>query len=426
FVLQTASAATAIALRQYIYARLKTEEFISLDLASFTEEELQHRADSLCEAWEITIETTGIAGDLADQSLYMLDASTAGQEEPNVKAWAENLMKQCDAAQGGQTLRQLARQLNTDAGPAHEQLVLMQESIYNETMSAESLDKMTQIAQAAETACKVGLFTSADAEGDVMLSGVTCIADVADTGSSIILGENNRVTVSYKDIREKLAPVSTVVGLITLGSSDMGEQLFYIGDTLADWYCDGKVIGIGISGTEDGKNHMKAALVDAQTASDGEIEALLEEEGIPMSEQSGLAPVQLLQEYGRSTEEIFADLDSLTTQMAYFEMNDEQESESSMADMTNVDISGSYSGVLIGEDGEESQSEPVWIEDNHDGTITMLDEEGGETVMNYDSRTGEIIEDGFYLKFSESDGGITADGYNEEYDFSISLYRTGF
>lgn len=52
-----------------------------------------------------------------------------------------------------------------------------------------------------------------------------------------------RNTVGFDDVKEKLAPVSAVVGLASFNSAETGEQLAYIGDTLVDWFYEGKVIG---------------------------------------------------------------------------------------------------------------------------------------------------------------------------------------
>ncbi|HOL16754.1 MAG TPA: hypothetical protein PLY40_00555 [Bacillota bacterium] len=50
--LQTANEATAIALRQYVYARLLTEAFLTADTSAITAEKLSEMADELLLAWE--------------------------------------------------------------------------------------------------------------------------------------------------------------------------------------------------------------------------------------------------------------------------------------------------------------------------------------------------------------------------------------
>ena len=42
--------------------------------------------------------------------------------------------------------------------------------------------------------------------------------------------------MGFDDVKNKLAPVSAVVGLVSFQSGETGEQLVYIGDTLVDWF----------------------------------------------------------------------------------------------------------------------------------------------------------------------------------------------
>lgn len=65
------------------------------------------------------------------------------------------------------------------------------------------------------------------------------------------MGENHQVTVGFNDVKDKLAPVSAVVGLATFNSAETGEQLAYIGDTLVDWFYEGKVMGVQVDSRKD-------------------------------------------------------------------------------------------------------------------------------------------------------------------------------
>jgi len=106
-------------------------------------------------------------------------------------------------------------------------MALAQEIIRGQaTADAAFWDKMTKIAQATKTASKVGLFVagtiatgggslsalgasgwSLAQAGGCIVGGADCIVDIAATGSSIILGEGNQVTVGFDDVKDKLAPV---------------------------------------------------------------------------------------------------------------------------------------------------------------------------------------------------------------------------
>jgi len=134
--LQTANEATAIAMRQYIYARLATEEFLTADASSMTMEELSELVDGLFLAWEKAALFSSVAEELTNQAILLLEApivkqtSAAGQpqaqfmtlaavpmafqpvalaagapKELDPKTWAENLTKQFDALRGGQRYR---------------------------------------------------------------------------------------------------------------------------------------------------------------------------------------------------------------------------------------------------------------------------------------------------------------------------------
>lgn len=76
--IRMASSATALALRQYIYARLKTEEFLAVDYKSISVEEYQDLIDDLVAIWEETDVITISAEEITDQALLVV-------ESPNFK-----------------------------------------------------------------------------------------------------------------------------------------------------------------------------------------------------------------------------------------------------------------------------------------------------------------------------------------------------
>ena len=294
---QTASEAAAISLRQYIYARLATEAFAEADLEAMSVEEIRALAEDAARAWEDAALAASVAEEITAQAVEVLDASAIGQTAASglpraqfmtltapadvravalatsaprpfdPKTWAENLTKQYDALKGAKRYQQLARQLGTDAKAAYEQMQLAQEIIHNEaTDDAAFWDKLTKAAQAAKTISKVtmlGWSMAATGGGSVALlegagllvGGVDCIVDVTETGSTIVLGDGNRVAVAFGDIKEKLGPVSALIGLVTLNPSGVGnaakdttEALVYITDSLTDLFYEDKVMGIKVEG----------------------------------------------------------------------------------------------------------------------------------------------------------------------------------
>jgi len=77
--LQTANAATALALRYYIYARLKTEAFIAADFQSIPAQELKELVDELVLVWETADMLASGAQEIANQALVVLDGSLVQQ-----------------------------------------------------------------------------------------------------------------------------------------------------------------------------------------------------------------------------------------------------------------------------------------------------------------------------------------------------------
>ena len=77
--LQTANEATAIALRQYVYARLLTEAFLTVDASAITAEELSDMADELLLAWENAEFFSFTAMDLTNQAVLLLETPTVKQ-----------------------------------------------------------------------------------------------------------------------------------------------------------------------------------------------------------------------------------------------------------------------------------------------------------------------------------------------------------
>lgn len=480
--LQTANEATAIALRQYIYARLATEEFLTADASSMTMEVLSELVDGLFLAWEKAALFSSVAEELTNQAILLLEApivkqtSAAGQpqaqfmilaavpmafqpvalaagapKELDPKTWAENLTKQFDALRGGQRYRQLAQQLGTDAKAACEQMALAQEIIRDQaTADAAFWDKMTKIAQATKTASKVGLFIagtiatgggslsalgasgwSLAQAGGCIVGGADCIVDIAATGSSIILGEGNQVTVGFDDVKNKLAPVSAVVGLASFNPGETGEQLAYIGDTLTDWFFDGKVMGVQVD-----DRTVTARIFDSVGTE--ALKSALESAGYVFPETSRTL-TEIMEELEADPEAALARMDALVSQMAELTraagITGEAPPEPGSAESTtpsesaentpagDTTIFGTYRQVSTKEftgkaNGEEGETEisTIIIEDVGGGLLKLIDEEYDDTTfLNYDPETNIVHNESagitVHIEFSLSEGGVTGSGY---------------
>ena len=480
--LQTANEATAIALRQYIYARLATEEFLTADASSMTMEELSELVDGLFLAWEKAALFSSVAEELTNQAILLLEApivkQTSAAVQPQAqfmtlaavpmafqpvalaagppkkldpKTWAENLTKQFDALRGGQRYRQLAQQLGTDAKAACEQMALAQEIIRGQaTADAAFWDKMTKIAQATKTASKVGLFVagtiatgggslsalgasgwSLAQAGGCIVGGADCIVDIAATGSNIILGENHQVTVGFDDVKDKLAPVSAVVGLASFNPGETGEQLAYIGDTLTDWFFDGKVMGVQVD-----DRTVTARIFDSVGTE--ALKSALESAGYVFPETSRTL-TEIMEELEADPEAALARMGALVSQMAELTraagITGEAPPEPGSAESTapsesaentpagDTTIFGTYRQVSTKEftgkaNGEEGETEisTIIIEDVGGGLLKLIDEEYDDTTfLNYDPETNIVHNESagitVHIEFSLSEGGVTGSGY---------------
>lgn len=367
--LKAVNDAAALAVRQYVYARFKTEAFVTADFASMPLDKLAAMVDDLAEIWEYASRMNGGVEEIADQAITLMGKSSTAQNTlankmdiqlmPLVakhakntiqplandagQKWAENLTAQYDAIKGGQTVKQLAKQLGVDAKSAYSQLVLAQDIIRSGAMAdANFYDKMTKLAQATKTACKVSLFVTATIAsgggtlsalagssvtlaqgGALIVGGADCIVDVASTGSAIILGENHQVTVGFNDIKDYLAPVSAVIGLTTFNPAETGEQLAYIGDSLADWFYEGRILGLKVTRGNAGIK-LEAQQINVTGKSETQAKAAIAAAGFLQPEQQHIALTSeqatkkdaVTEKYKIDNTEALLILDRLMTQVA--------------------------------------------------------------------------------------------------------------
>ncbi|MBK5253989.1 MAG: hypothetical protein JJE03_05990 [Peptostreptococcaceae bacterium] len=384
---QLESAANALALRQYIYARLKTEEFLSVDYESMTIEQLQEMMDELVLTWDNADILTTQANEITDQALIVMELDAENNTEGFIKpttqvisfarknstfvqpltlnvnncssvtvnllaegrdvdpeTWAENLTKKFDAIRGvpaAMKHKELAAQLGIDTKTACEQMRLAQKIIHNaadvEEFQAEvnAYTRSIKIVQGYKTTSKVGLLVTATIAtgggslatlgassmtigqtGAVLVGGADCIVDVATTSSTIILGEDHQVTTDFANIQNKLAPISFVVGLATFNAGETGEQLAYIGDTLTEWYYNNKILGITVSGTDNGETKVTTQPIDISELDKEGIKSELEKAGFTTPEEGNSTLSSIIEEYRNIVEKASSKMVTLEAEMA--------------------------------------------------------------------------------------------------------------
>lgn len=503
---QTSSEATAIALKQYIYARLKTEEFEQAVLARASIDELKVISESTAQAWEDALIYASVAEEINVQAIEVMEAGAISRakileafqerfvvlaavpanfssvtltpiapKDIDPQTWAESLTKKFDSTKGMKRYHQLAKQLGSDAKTAFEQMQLAQQIINNEaTKDAAFWDKLTKAAQVTKTACKVGLLgismvstgggSVALLEGTgLLVGGVDCIVDVAETGSTIILGDGNQVAVAFGDIKEKMGPVSSLVGLVTLNPSGIGkaakdttEALVYVSDSLVDLFFEDKVMGIKVEGVSNHVISITSEIVKAGT------EETLRDIGLKWPLDDDIKVIaDILMGWKPDKDVTIARLDALAQQSAAIHENpelfndppgsgleeipeeeleeweaalDEREGENngtqapvSSTSKPEANISGTYRCDISGQYLNESLS--ITIRDNGDGTavVTNFDlwDMGSESFpARYNSDSGRFSFDMFDAVFTKTGGVFTASGelYIEGQKHIVSLY----
>jgi len=349
------------------------------------------------------------------------------------QTWAESLTRQYDALKGAKRYQQLAQQLGTDAKTAYEQMALAQKIIRNaaELEEAEGVvnayTESIHYLQGLKTTSKVAMLgwsIAATGGGSVALlegtgllvGGVDCIVDVTETGSTLLLGENNQVAVAFGDIKEKLGPVSSLIGLATLNPSAIGktakdttEAMVYITDSLVDLFYEDKIVGIKVEGLSE-----QAVSISGQVFEAG-AKAALEAAGYVLPENETIKALSdILNDRKPDREQLRARLDALSARMSELEQtagiteevppdqgNAESAPPSKVPENTpagDINIFGRYTVGTTSEDGETDTM-----------TVTLSDAGGGYVL--WQTEGDEYEED----EYEEDDGyaGRATMSYNE-------------
>lgn len=369
--LQTANEATALALRYYIFARLKTEEFIQTDFMSLPEGAFQGQIDQLVSIWKTAETLTSEAELITDQAVILSETASgyqttifkqsqmqfgnlASQASDNStislasytgqvidrQTWAENLSKQYDALRGGQRYKQLAQQLGTDTKTAVEQMELAQKIIRDAAFLEEAQAEVNEytrsinVVEGYKTGSKVGLFVGATiatgggtltalagssmslpVAGAVIVGGVDCIVDVGQTTSSIILGEDHQVTVDFQKAADVIQPVSMVVSLVTLDPTSAVEQIAFLGEAMMEWSNPGTVTGIAVEITKNATSRVLARMVELMGQTIPDVERTLEGLKLSLPQEEGTSLAKLILANSVGSEDAMAKMQELKAQM---------------------------------------------------------------------------------------------------------------
>ncbi len=306
-----------LSLEAYIYARLKTEEFLNADPAKVSPEELRKNLSEILSAYDAAQK----AANAAETALDSYEASQKGKNtakllsikdpfalecyaKSDAEEWAEKINKAYENtdrnAKSAERFRQLAEQLGTDARTAVKQFQTANEILAGNAINeAEFLDTCVKTATVIKTGSKVGLFvcgviasggtvgaagitlaadSTALATAATVFSGADAMLDVAATGSTIVLGEDHAVSRTFSDAENMVGGVSSVLTLSNLVTSfdpkkaqDVFDGLSFVADTTVGLVAENKIMGIELS--PGNKKPVKGVSYDVDIAGKTQAEA---------------------------------------------------------------------------------------------------------------------------------------------------------
>ena len=329
----------ASTLQQYIYARLKLEQLLETkDAQQFSKtlnetleafiyvRQFSEKSMKMCDYAALADKDNKTTSSIIKTKYNPFAMTAYAADNPqDAKKWAEELTKSFDAAKGNQKIKALSEQLGVDAKEAYKQLCAAQEIIKKGAdADAAFFDTAMKAAMATKSTCKVALLvTSTIATGGASLSvssvaaaantsamlinGIDAIVDVGQTASTIILGEDHKITKQLDATAEGIAPIVAVTGLLTCNFKAVGnigklttvkEKAEAIGTInyfaqSAVGLSQGQIMGIDLS--KDGKADVKEIEIPKKTDDKADIPALnktLEKENLPIipAEDTNLKP----------------------------------------------------------------------------------------------------------------------------------------
>lgn len=336
--------AGALATRQYVIARLKTDALLEYDYANGSVEELQALVDDTALTWEVAEELAAQTEQLAldataiveegggvdtsagadvtvspprPRGFSLIPEAHAAQDDAALK-WATALTKQYDSFPAGQKIRTLAQGLGTDAKMAFAQLQMAQNIL--EGAAYTDLAKVEQEVEeklmVVKTSCKTALYVGSIAAGGapatalevggLILGGVDTLVDIASTGTTIVLGEGDSVTMAVNEVKDILAPITAVTGLTAFNSASAAkvaeaaakgvremstwpDRISYVGDAVADLVYEGKILGGLITIGDDGQTIVTTTQIATEGKSAEQVASALETVGIPVPPAEAVA-----------------------------------------------------------------------------------------------------------------------------------------
>lgn len=315
-----ANAANAVNL--YIVADAYLNKFLAYDAQNGNEEEYKQLLENAIKAYEnVGIVSSALskeAGELekaeSDEAYSGADGSGAFKEtayigtsykkswdpfvltvyaaqESEAVKWAKDITERFDKAPAGKGIRTLAEQMGTDAKRAYQQLKQAQNILAGDAYSnfadrADACYKTAKVLKTAGTAAQLTLSvitanptSTIDAimtSGGIVINGMNTMLEVGQTGSLLIVGDDNRVSKKLENMEDALAPIGATIGLYGFSSNllkgkklaedapALADTLMYLGTSIYDYAADGKILGGTFTEGTDGT--ISCTFVDTMSA----------------------------------------------------------------------------------------------------------------------------------------------------------------
>lgn len=291
------------AINYYLVARMKLDSFLQYDIESGDPEEYSALLDDTIEAFEKVEEISALLED-ASGNLEKLEAKASflpsdgtgtyrliagsetgnddffslnpfmvtvyAAEESEAVKWAKDITERFDNAPAGKGIRTLAEQMGTDAKHAYAQLKQAQDILsgaayddfaqtadtaYKTAMALKTAGTAAQLTLSVVTANPATMTEAVLAGGGILMNGINTVLEVGQTGSVLIVGDDNKVSATLENIENALAPIGSTIGLFSLASNvakgaeflkdtpAMADSMMYIGTSLNDYLSNGKILG---------------------------------------------------------------------------------------------------------------------------------------------------------------------------------------
>lgn len=290
-------------INEYILIRYEIAKLIENENLASNKEEVQNTISSLqerCDKLELALDSlmsvcdlitneTGDANILDDSKMSLENVCYAAESSEKVKEWAQEIVDAFDKYPQGKQIKGLAAYLKTDMQTAKKQFGLANDILKNEYENDEQFAQdMIDRFQVIQTTTKVQLCICGAALGNpeslaetgaILLNGVDTVIGFYSTGAEIMLGEDDKVTVTLNKAKDFIAPVSSITGLLTLSGAKTHEALDYIGNSVVDLMYDGKIMGGSIH-IDKKEEKIKVFGLEVLDFSEEAIKEKLNEQGI--------------------------------------------------------------------------------------------------------------------------------------------------